>query len=187
MREEGRGFTRLVGAADAAPPMLAMDEPPISIDGVAVDEIRGVDHRLDVTVRIPSEHPAAVDIGPDEPLAGRIPDDAFAKCGVLVEAKQRRVRVQDVKQARTVNDSLVRIAQHLRRTGTPQQGSRHASVPHCSRSTALSFRGAPKVLSSSATYISPPIRPKFLRNSQSSSRPLLFPFANRSSCVQNGW
>ena len=186
MREEGRGFAGLVGAADAAPPMLAMDETTIPIDGVAVDEIGGVDHPT-----CPSGHhlstrwPSTSDQTSRWPGASQ--NDAFAKGRVLVKAKQRRVRVHDVKQARIVNDSVIRRAQRLRRTGTPQQGPRHADVPDRNDSTARSFRGAPKVLSSSATYISPPIRPKFLRNSQSSSRPLLFHFANRSSCVQNGW
>ena len=156
MREEGRGFTGLVGAADAAPPMLAMDEPPISIDGVAVDEIRGVDHCLDVSVWIPSKHPAAVDIGPDEPLAGRVPDDAFAERGVLVEAKQRRVGSRTSSRR---GSSMTALLVSLSTFGGPGRRSR---VPVtlvsliADRSTALFFRGAPKVSSSSARRPSAP-------------------------------
>ena len=61
--------------------MLAMDEVSVAIDGIAVDEMRVVDHDLDAAVRLPAEHPPPDDVRPDEAALERVPDRTFAEGG----------------------------------------------------------------------------------------------------------
>ena len=91
MRDDRLGAAAAVGAADAAAPVLAMDQPSVGAERVAVHELRVVDHHLDVTVGVPAEQTAVRDVGPDEAVARRVPDRALAVQGSLVEFKQLRV------------------------------------------------------------------------------------------------
>ena len=111
--------------------MLAVDEVSVAIDGIAVDEMRVVDHDLDATVRLPAEHPPPDDIRPDEAALERVPDRTFAEGGVIVEAEERRRAIEHLGQTRVPDHDPGKILDHLGFARTAQENAGHGFVIHC--------------------------------------------------------
>ena len=102
----GDGDDRAVelGAADAAAGMLAGNEPPLPVDGVAVGVAAGLAEDADVAARLVVAKDAVVrDIRPDEIASRREPGRALGPPAARIEPVHMRVAVEKFSEARVQN------------------------------------------------------------------------------------